>query len=493
MFEASIVMKRYPLMIFFAAGLACGAVHAETTLTNIDQALKVAQAKQEPVFVDFSAVWCHSCHAMDEKVLNGPEWVARQSRFVLVRSDADSSNGDEWMKKLSVPALPTYVVLNPDGSERGRLAGEMDRSNFYQALDRLLSGADAIPKLKADALHGSTDAVAKVLRAYDDRGQQQEGLRWYEGLPAATRKAVISTPGAATRLAVIMAHSERRDVANDASRQRAELMLKEEVDAAKREKIRKRIAAMPPALSANQRDALMSDCRDHARQAMKGQLGLGERFDMAGTLLACVPTEQRKTIASEQLPGLKALYDTEAPSAGSGELREATYALATYYKAATDSAGELALYRRAISIGRKALDDGHGGLDVKRDQAMADVLSEFLNRYGFPSEKPDYVSLQKALVEAYPDNAFYQTEYGRCLLKQGRAAEALPYLERGSDHAAAQDKLAYTRSLAEALIALNRRSEAESLFNAALLKAKRQFPKETAMEMEYWGPLGTAH
>lgn len=449
-------MKRFLFCIALVCSAACGAAHAQTALTNIDEALKIAQAKRLPVFIDFSATWCHDCHAMDAKVLNGKEWDAEQSHFVLVRSDADSVNGKAWMDKLKIPALPTYVVLNPDGSERGTLMGFIPRAKFYPQLDRILSGQDALTKLKQDAAHGSVEATIKVLRAYDDHEQQQDGLTWYAKLPAATRKAVAGDAKAVMELAIVRANAESR-----------------------------KAWFSQPRLQPAERARLTKECRADALEAMRGPIDLDEHFNMASTLLGCsteLPKSRQKAIAAAQLPSLKALYDREIPSAESGTLRDATYTLAYYYKALGDSSAEKATYERAVAIGRKVLDDGHGGFDVKRDPGMADVLSEFLNKGGHEAE---YVTLQKALVDAYPENYSYQSFYGKALLKQGKAAEALPYLQRaarGSE--GTEDHLGITYSLAKALIALNRRPEGVKLFNEALEQGRKQFPEMTKLELE---------
>ncbi|RAO75138.1 thioredoxin family protein [Dyella jiangningensis] len=455
-------MKHHlPHLVLAFSALVCGAASAATAFTDIDQALKAAKAKQEPVFVDFSASWCHDCHAMDAKVLNGPEWEAEQSRFVLVRSDADSVNGVAWTKKLKVPALPSYIVLNADGSERGRLMGFIPSEKFYPELNRILSGEDAFDKLKQDAQHGSVDAAAKVLAAYGERDQAADGVRWYASLPMATRKAVSADPHAALRLAVVQMTAESR----------------------------KALMSNPP-LPAAESARLEKDCRTHAQEALSGPIALDEYFDTARTLLACahsLPESERKALATARLPSLTALYDSQVPSAESGIVRDATYALAFYYKALGDSAKEQAIYQRAIAIGRKSLGDGHGGFDVKRDQAMALVLNEFLANHGSQTED---IALQKAMVAAYPDNYFYQSEYGDSLLEQGHAADALPYLQYAANNASAQDKLQVTHSLAKALIALNRRPEAEKLFDAALHTAEKQFPEMTKMQMAYWKRSG---
>lgn len=451
-------MKRSSLFfVLVFSSFLCGATHAQEAFINIDTALKSAQAKQLPVFIDFSAVWCHSCHAMDAKVLNGAEWISANRRFVLVRSDADSANGASWMKKLGIPALPTYIVLNPDGSERGRLTGEFPREQFYKSLDRVLSGQEALGKLKQQATNGSVRAAAKALDAYAARGQQTEGVRWFASLPAAVRKAVQNDPDAQTRLAVVQADAEKHQLYYVAK----------------------------PTLSAAERKSLGESCRTHAQQALRGKLALNEHFAVAGTLLECsqdLPASQRKDLITAQVPALKALYEEKLPSADSDALRTATYVLAGYYKALGDSAGEKATFQRGIAISGKSLDDGHGGFDVKRDEAMAEVLGEFLMREGLDGKRTE---LLKDLVLAYPDNYYYQAEYGKDLLKHGKAAEALPYLERAAATASDQDKLGIAWERAKALIALNRRPEAEKLFNEAKRQAEAEFPEITKLRLQY--------
>jgi len=71
------------------------------------------------------------------------------------------------------------------------------------------------------------------------------------------------------------------------------------------------------------------------------------------------------------------------------------------------------------------------------------------------------------------------------LLDSGKAAEALPYLERASAHADDSFKLRTVFTRAQALVALNRRPEAEKLFQDALQQEEKMFPGEAKSARQY--------
>src|ERR1700694_3660217 len=120
-------------VLIAAALIAFAGAHAAERAPppTIDAALARAQREHLPVLIDFSAVWCYSCYYMETHVLKGPEWNALETRTVVVEADADSPDGAHWMEKLGVKALPSYVVLKPDGNELGRIVAEQSREKFY--------------------------------------------------------------------------------------------------------------------------------------------------------------------------------------------------------------------------------------------------------------------------------------------------------------------------------------------------------------------------
>jgi len=177
-------MKRVLPLLLLAA---CGLAHAAdpTKAETVDAALAAAQREHRPVFLDFQAQWCYSCYFMATHVLTGPQWQTLEKRMRVLEVDADSPDGAAWMKKLGVKALPSFVVLKPDGSELGRIVAEQPAAKFYPALERILGGGDALESLQAKAQQGSLAAIADVLAGFHARSEYDAALAWYAKLPPA--------------------------------------------------------------------------------------------------------------------------------------------------------------------------------------------------------------------------------------------------------------------------------------------------------------------
>lgn len=442
--------KRLPLLLL-AAPLFMPA-RANAQQTNIDDALKLAQAAHEPVFVDFSAVWCHSCWYMQIHVMNGPEWNALMKRVVYVVSDDDSPNGSQWAAKLKVMSLPSFVVLNPDGMERGRILGEATRKDFYGKLNGILQGTDSIDAYKAEARQGSTQAIVQVFAIYHVReGGSKDALDWYATLPASVRAKTDRDPLASAWLARMQMKSESETLYADRKRSNAARL------------------------------QVARTCIAHGERALKGDFGL-DRFDIVDTLRSCarpLPKAEGDALLARQVSALKDLLNAKVLPARpiALNLRDDVITLGELQKEIGDTAGARTTYDNGIAAARRALEDAHGNLDLKRDRSAADVLDELLHFAPYPNQEKD---LLRQLAAAYPDDYDYPFLYGSALLGDHKPAEALPYLEHAADVATGSARLSVARSRAKALIELDRRTEAEKVVAEALKANGPWFPQEAA-------------
>ena len=411
--------------------LAAFAAHARTAPQNLDDALKQAQAEHLPVFADFQAQWCYSCYFMSTHVLTGAEWEAAEKRMIVVEVDADSPDGARWMKQLDVKALPMFVVLKPDGNELGRIVAEQPRDKFYPQLQKILGGGDAVDALKKKAHAGNAAAVADVLASYEARNQAQDGLDWYASLPTATRAT------AEKDATVTMWHE--------------------------------RLSFEKAAKAADQNTCIAS-----GEKVLAANVGC-DRYYVLESLLDCtekMPAEQRKPLLSKQVPSMNALLDKQVfvQPAQCADQRTAVLVTAELEKSIGDAAAEKAVLDRAIADATQRL-----GGDVGKDRNLADNLRVFLDRAGRNDELD---ALMPKLITAYPDDYVYTYRFGSILLKRNKPAEALPYLERAAEKSFGANRLTVATLRVKALLALNRRADAEKVVADTLEANGPWFPEQ---------------
>lgn len=397
---------------------------------TVDAALAQAQHEHVPVFIDFQAQWCYSCYFMATHVLNGPQWQDAAKRMHAIEVDADSPDGAAWMKKLQVKALPSYVVLKADGSELGRITAEQSREKFYPALERILAGSDSLDALKAQ---GSAAAVAEILITYEARNEIDAGLRWYATLSATQRKAAEADPRAVFAL----------------------------------ERLRMEKAAKA-------KD--MQGCVAAAQRALSADAGC-ERVYVLEQLVECsekLPEGERKSVLEAQRPALNSLLDKQVfvEPAQCADQRTSILVAADLAKAIGDKTAETAVLDRGIADARRRLGDSYG-----KDRNLADNLRVYLTR---AERFDDLDALYPKLMAAYPDDYVYAYRYGGSLLKRGKPAEALPYLEQAAQKTFGANRLAVATLRVQALLALKRRDEAEKVVADALEANGPWFPEAAA-------------
>ncbi|MCX6360130.1 MAG: thioredoxin family protein [Armatimonadetes bacterium] len=104
---------------------SAGAIHAAT----YEEALLKARDGGKTVFVDFTGVTCANCRYMEKNVFPVPEVAAALRGLVQVQlytdrpTNADRANQKLQGKLAGNQALPTYVLVRPDGSVIDKFEG----------------------------------------------------------------------------------------------------------------------------------------------------------------------------------------------------------------------------------------------------------------------------------------------------------------------------------------------------------------------------------
>lgn len=93
------------------------------------EALKLARETGRTVFIDFTGVTCTNCRYMEKNIFPAPAVAAELDNMVKVQlytdrpTDADRANQALQGKLAGNQALPTYVLLKPDGTVLRKFEG----------------------------------------------------------------------------------------------------------------------------------------------------------------------------------------------------------------------------------------------------------------------------------------------------------------------------------------------------------------------------------
>jgi tetratricopeptide (TPR) repeat protein len=172
------------------------------------KALATAKAKNLPLFVDASAIWCHTCKSMRVFVLD--DAALPKASFVWTTFDVEKESNAEAAKKYPTNVLPTFFVVDPaDESVHGRWEGAgtvPQMRGFLQDAKQSIELAHA-GNLKAD------DPLALLLAGHRAEMQQNhdEAEKNFVGAIAAAPAKWPRLPDALLALIVARKRGQKFD------------------------------------------------------------------------------------------------------------------------------------------------------------------------------------------------------------------------------------------------------------------------------------------
>lgn len=127
----------------------------------------LAQAKRENkrVLVDFWATWCHACMQMNKTTFRDTR-VGNMMNYAFVNYAVDvdhDADAKDLVEKFNIKAFPTYLILNPDGTEYNRIIGNNTVEGFAKALTNALLGKED-QYIMMEKMQKEAEAKAKAER-----------------------------------------------------------------------------------------------------------------------------------------------------------------------------------------------------------------------------------------------------------------------------------------------------------------------------------------
>ena len=133
-------MKR--LIVCVAAMLLASATFAQVKWEEgtLNQALKKAkESGKELVFLDCYATWCGPCQYMAKSVFTTKEAGDYfNKKFVNIKIDMEKGEGINLARQVKRQGYPTFIILNSNGKELGRIVGGAEIKQFIQKVEGVL-------------------------------------------------------------------------------------------------------------------------------------------------------------------------------------------------------------------------------------------------------------------------------------------------------------------------------------------------------------------
>ena len=123
------------LLVLFAA-----TVFEKGTLKEL---LALADEQDKYLFVDVYATWCGPCQIMAKQIF--PQQKVGEffnKTFVNAKFNAEKGEGVDVAKRYSVKAYPTFLILDSDGEEVGRIVGGADADRFIEEVRKVLENIE---------------------------------------------------------------------------------------------------------------------------------------------------------------------------------------------------------------------------------------------------------------------------------------------------------------------------------------------------------------
>ena len=108
---------------------------------NLNEALARAKGSRKPVVVAIFALWCPYCREMRQTTMRAPEVVKIGEAFEWVFIDLDRNM--TLARQYDVRAIPTFLLFDPNGSQRSRIVGKVGPGQFQGYLLEFLQKLEA--------------------------------------------------------------------------------------------------------------------------------------------------------------------------------------------------------------------------------------------------------------------------------------------------------------------------------------------------------------
>lgn len=112
--------------------------------SDLPAALSKAKSGNDIVMVDFTAVWCPPCRAMEDSTFSDPSVVKKAASFIPVRVDVDKQRetAEKYggnARKYGGIGIPNILFLDGEGNRIKQVVGYHGPQKFIAVMDSVLA------------------------------------------------------------------------------------------------------------------------------------------------------------------------------------------------------------------------------------------------------------------------------------------------------------------------------------------------------------------
>ena len=93
---------------------------------------------KEMMVIDFYADWCIPCKELDAITFSNPKVIEQSQKFKTYKADLTKSGTPEiesLTKRFQIKGVPTVLIIDGDGNEKGRITGFVNAEEFLKKLE----------------------------------------------------------------------------------------------------------------------------------------------------------------------------------------------------------------------------------------------------------------------------------------------------------------------------------------------------------------------
>ena len=158
-------MKRIIAFLFVAVMVITAGAQTNFREITYNDALAAAKTEGKFVFIDFMTDWCGPCKMMARDVFPQEKLGKYMNdHFVSIKINAEKGEGIELSKTYKVNAYPTFIVIDANKKEFGRVVGGRSAAEFEEEMERLIN-PEKSPELVTKR-YNEGDRSASTVKAF---------------------------------------------------------------------------------------------------------------------------------------------------------------------------------------------------------------------------------------------------------------------------------------------------------------------------------------